>query len=123
KQRAEDKLAALHAQKAALKIPEGLLAHKDAISKLSEGLGQYRQNIATLPKLQGEIAQVEQSVDTLLRELYPQTAASMVIENYRPAIQDVELTKELAAKHSILLERLQHSALELATIKDSLAEN
>lgn len=123
KQRAEDKLAALHAQKAALKIPEGLLAHKDAISKLSEGLGQYRQNIATLPKLQGEIAQVEQSVDTLLSELYPQTAASMVIENYRPAIQDVELTKELAAKHSILLERLQHSALELATIKDSLAEN
>lgn len=123
KKRAEDKIKALEQKKASFQIPTGLLEQNDAISKLYENLSQYRQNTANLPRLQGEIAQRKESVNALLRELYPQASSWKDVEKLRPALKDLENARELARQYPDLMADLKSIEKQISDSKRAAAEN
>lgn len=123
KRKAEKKIKDLEQKKEDLHIPTGLLEQNDVISGLYESLSQYRQNVKNLPKIQGEIAKMEQSVNALLREVYPRASSLEEVEKLRPPLKDLEKTRDLAGQYPVLAERLQNAEDDIAAKKLAVAEN
>ena len=98
-----------------LSMPKDILSNREGISELQEKLGLYRTNRDTLPIVSGEIAQLDNTIASLMRRTFVQVPAVDQVEALRLADYEKKAIEKLANQY-IALEKSREVA------KDGLAE-
>lgn len=119
--RAEETLARLAEQRAALSIPYALVAQADAIEDIATRLGSHRKAAIDLPRVRAELRAQEEEALEIVRALGAVAGQSRAeLEPLRVAAARDERIRALARDAPALVERARHAEEELSRIEGEL---
>jgi uncharacterized protein YhaN len=101
-ERTSTELKTLETRLGVLEVRADALAQSGAISALQQGVGSFREDSTDLPRLRGELTQLEHVAAGLLAELRPGLPMDAA-ETLRLSVLQREAIRRLAARHPALL--------------------
>ena len=113
-------LAHVQEEIAVLSTPDGLLAHRERITGLFQLSGNYKQACEQLPRLKGNLLEIERSAGRILRDLHLRAGGSDLGE-YCPSIRDRTRIEELCEAYRDLVTAREHQGEILAKYTAALA--
>ncbi len=119
--RAEETLARLAEQRAALSIPFALVAQADAVEDVATRLGSHRKAAVDLPRVRAELRAQEEEAQEIVRALGVDPGAARAdLERLRVAAARDERIRAIARDAPALVERVRHAEEELTRVEGEL---